>query len=83
MFVWSFYFSIYRDGVVGYSDWLRAGWSRVLISAEARVLPKSPYRPCRSPQPAVKWVPVIFFSGVKRLGRDVDHLPPFSAKVKN
>jgi hypothetical protein len=26
---------------------------------------------------------IVFFPGVKRSGRQADHLPPFSAEVKN
>jgi hypothetical protein len=30
-----------------------------------------------------KWVPMDFFFGIKRPGREADNLPPSSAKIKN
>jgi hypothetical protein len=33
--------------------------------------------------PLIQWVPGSLSLGVKRLGREADHLPPSSAKVKN
>ena len=41
-----------------------------------------PSRPVLGPtQPPIQWVPGLFH-GVKRPGRGVNHLPPFSAEVK-
>jgi hypothetical protein len=34
-------------------------------------------------QPPIKWVPGDLSLEVKRLGRESDHSPPFSAKVKS
>jgi hypothetical protein len=36
-----------------------------------------------SNQPPIQWVPGTISPGVKWLGREADHSPPFSAKVKN
>jgi hypothetical protein len=36
-----------------------------------------------SDQPAMQWVTLGSFSGVKRSGSEADHLPPFSADIKN
>jgi hypothetical protein len=33
-------------------------------------------------QPPIQWVPGVLSLGVKRLGREADHLPPSSAEVK-
>jgi hypothetical protein len=41
-------------------------------------------RPALGPtQPPIKWVPGALTPGVKQLGREVDHSPPSSAKVKS
>jgi hypothetical protein len=34
-------------------------------------------------QPPIQWVPGTLFLGLKRSGREADHLPPSSAEVKN
>jgi hypothetical protein len=34
-------------------------------------------------QPPIQWVPGVLSLGVKRPGREADHLPPSSAEVKN
>jgi hypothetical protein len=34
-------------------------------------------------QPSIQWVPGALSLGVKRPGREADHSPPSSAKVKN
>jgi hypothetical protein len=34
-------------------------------------------------QPPIQWVPGTLSPGVKRPGREADHLPPTSAEVKN
>jgi hypothetical protein len=40
-------------------------------------------RPALGPiQPAIQWVPGVLSLGVKRAGREADHSPPYSAKVK-
>jgi hypothetical protein len=36
----------------------------------------------RSTQPPIKWVPGALSPGVKRQGREADHLPSTSAEVK-
>jgi hypothetical protein len=36
-----------------------------------------------STHPPILWVPGALTSGVKRPGREADHSPPSSAKVKN
>jgi hypothetical protein len=42
------------------------------------------FRPALGPtQPPIQWAPGALPLGVKRPGRDVDHSPPFSAKVEN
>jgi hypothetical protein len=41
-------------------------------------------RPTFGPtQPPIKWIPGAPSPGVKRPGREADHSPPSSAKVKN
>jgi hypothetical protein len=41
-------------------------------------------RPAMRPiLPFIKWVPSVLFPGIKQLGREVDHLPPSGAEVKN
>jgi hypothetical protein len=34
-------------------------------------------------QPPIQWVPESLIPGVKWLGREADHSPPFRAQVKN
>jgi hypothetical protein len=34
-------------------------------------------------QPPIQWLPAALYRGVKRPGREADHSPPSSAKVKN
>jgi hypothetical protein len=41
-------------------------------------------RPALEPtQPPIQWVPGAPSLGVKRPGRDIDHLPPSNAEIKN
>jgi hypothetical protein len=41
-------------------------------------------RPALVPtHPPFQWVPAVLSSGIKRQGRESDHSPPSSAKVKN
>jgi hypothetical protein len=70
----------------GYSDWLWAGWLRGWSSSPSRVkkfLFSTSSRPALgSTQPPIRWVPRALSPGVKRPGREADHLPPVSAEVK-
>jgi hypothetical protein len=62
----------------------QVGWSEVRIPVVAGEFSPEPLRPAVGPtQPHINWVPVFFFLGVKRPGREVDHAPPSSADVKN
>jgi hypothetical protein len=70
-----------------YSDWLRAGRPavRVRVLVGSRIFP-SPRRPNRlwgPPSLLSNCYRGAFFRGVKRSGREADHSPPTSAKVKN
>jgi hypothetical protein len=47
-----------------------------LCSTSSRLTPGPTQTPLR-------WVPVALSLGVKRPGREVDHLPPFSVEAKN
>jgi hypothetical protein len=67
-----------------YSAGLRAGWgfdSRqglgifLFITLSTQALGPT--------QPTIEWLPVAVFLGVKRLGRESDHLSPSIAKVEN
>jgi hypothetical protein len=40
------------------------------------------YYDMRPTQPPIQWVPGALSQGVKRPGREADHSPPTSAKVK-
>jgi hypothetical protein len=64
-----------------YSDWLRTGRPRSRSSSPGRVknfVFSTSSRPALGPtQLPIQWVP-----GVKRTGREADHSPPTSAKVK-
>jgi hypothetical protein len=47
-------------------------------------LPATVCRPALEPAyRPIQWVPGLLLSGVKRLERQADHLPPSSAEVKN
>jgi hypothetical protein len=69
-----------------YSDWLRAGRLRVRSSSPGRVknfLFSTSSRPALgSTQPPIQRIPGDLSPRVKRLGRETDHSPPTSAKVK-
>jgi len=61
-----------------YSDWLRAGRSgfdsrRGLGIVVFDIVSRPALDPTQSP---IQWVPGDFSLGVKRLGREADHLPP-------
>jgi hypothetical protein len=60
---------------------------RILCSSPGRVkiflLSKSSRPALASTQPLIQWVSGALSPGVKQLGREVDHSPPASAKVKN
>jgi hypothetical protein len=68
------------------SNWLRAGRPRGQSSSPGRVknfLFSAASRPALEPtQPPIQLVPGVLSPGVKRLGREADHSPPTSAKVK-
>jgi hypothetical protein len=70
-----------------YSDWLGAGWLRDQSSIPGRgkiFLPSIRFRPILGPtQPPIQWVSETLSPRVKRPGREADHSPPTSAKIKN
>jgi hypothetical protein len=53
---------------------------RVLVGS--RMFSTSSIPALGSTQPPIQWVPVALSSGVKRSGREADHSPPNSTKVK-
>jgi hypothetical protein len=68
------------------SGWLRAGWPRGRSSSPDRVknffFSTSSRQVLGSTQPPIQWVPWDLCPGVKLPGREADHSPPASAKVK-
>jgi hypothetical protein len=76
--------TIQRDGVVsmvtGYGLDLQGVGVRVPLGS--RIFSTS-FRPAvGSTQPLIQWVSGAIYLGVKRSGREADHSPPTSAKVK-
>jgi hypothetical protein len=69
-----------------YSEWLRTGRPRDRSSSPGRVknflFSKSSRPALGSTQPPIQWVPGALSPEVKRPGREADHSPPSSAKVK-
>jgi hypothetical protein len=69
-----------------YSDWLCARRPRVRSSSPSRVksflFSTSSIQALGPTQPPTQWVPGALSPGVKRPGREFDHSPPTSAKVK-
>jgi hypothetical protein len=56
----------------------------IQFPARAGIFLFSALRPALgSTQPPIEWVPGAFSPGVRRLGREADHIPPSSADVKN
>jgi transposase len=68
-----------------YSTGLRAGWSGVRVPAGLEVLLfTTASRPALGPsRPSIRWTPEARSLGVKRLERQANHWPPYSAEVKN
>jgi hypothetical protein len=65
--------------------WVGAGWSGVWVSARTgnfslHTMSKPVLEPTKPP---IQWVPGAFSLGVKRPGREIDHLPPSNDEVKN
>jgi hypothetical protein len=68
---------VYVQSVIGIAtSYGLDDWGRVQVPVGSRIF-SSPDRPDRLWGPPIRWVP-----GVKRPGREVDHSPPTSAKVK-
>jgi hypothetical protein len=67
-----------------YSVWLQTGRLRFEPRQRQRTFPVSSVsRPALRPtHPPVQWVPGSFTMGKARPGRDADHSPPSSAKVR-
>jgi hypothetical protein len=69
-----------------YSDWLWAGWLRGRSLSPSRVknflLSMSPRPALGATQPPIEWVAGAVSLGARRPGREADHSPPTSAKVK-
>jgi hypothetical protein len=69
-----------------YSDWLQAGRWRGESSSPGSIknfLFSMSSRPALGPtQPPVQWIPGAVSSGVKQPGREADHSPATSARVK-
>jgi hypothetical protein len=61
-------------GVRGFNSW--QGLGIFLFTTMSRMAPGPT-------QPPIQWVPGALSLGVKRPGREADHSPPSSAKVKN
>jgi hypothetical protein len=75
-----------RDSSVGIATRLRAGRSgfQGSIRGLGIFLLTTASRMALGPtQPPIQWVPGALSLGVKRPGREADHLPPSSAEVKN
>jgi hypothetical protein len=74
------------DSVVGIATGYRMDDQDVGSSSPGRVknfIFSTLSRPSRGPtQPPIQWVPGALSPGVKRQGREADHLPPTSAEVK-
>jgi hypothetical protein len=75
-----------RDRVVDICDWLRAGRPRGRSSSPGGGrnfhFSKSSRPALGSTQHPIQWIPDPLYAGVKRPGREADHSPPTSAKVK-
>jgi hypothetical protein len=66
-----------------YSDELRAGRPGSIPGGGKISAYFTASRPTLgSTQPPIQWIPVALSSGIKRPGREADHLPPTSAEVK-
>jgi hypothetical protein len=61
-------------GVLGFDSRLRLGIFLFTTASRTALGPT---------QPPIQWVPGTLSLGVKRPGRESDHLPPLSAEVKN
>jgi hypothetical protein len=61
-------------GVLGFDSW--QGLGIFLFTTASRMV-------LRPTQPPIQWVLGALSLGVKRPGREADHLPPSSAEVKN
>jgi hypothetical protein len=77
---------LYTQEVHRSRDWLRAGRPRGQSSSPGRVnnflFFTSPGLALVSTQPAMQRIPGAVSPGVKRPGREADHSPPTSAKIK-
>jgi hypothetical protein len=86
-FIWLRIGTKSRDSSVGIA--LGYGWTFGVLGFDSRLgleifLFTTASRTALGPtQPPIQWVPAAFSLGVKRPGREVDHLPPSSAEVKN
>jgi hypothetical protein len=78
--------SMSQDNVVGIATDYRLNKPRSRSSSPGRIknfLFPTLSRPALGPaQPPIQWVPGALSLGVKQLGRDADHSPPTSAKIK-
>jgi hypothetical protein len=63
-----------NNWVLGFNSW--QGLGIILFNAVSRTA-------LGPTQPLIQWVPEALSLGVKRPGREADHSPPSSAKVKN
>jgi hypothetical protein len=59
-------------GVLGFNSW----WGLGIFFTTASRAALGPT------QPPIQWVPEVLSLGLKRPGREADHSPPSSAKVK-
>jgi hypothetical protein len=67
--------------IQAYSEFLCMGFEQQRLDI---FLSTTASRPVLGPtQPPIQWVPGVLSLGVKRPGRETDHLPPSSAEIKN
>jgi hypothetical protein len=69
---------IFTSSSFGGSKWFDSRWGRgiFLFTTASRTA-------LEPTQPPIQWVPRALSRGVKRLGREADHLPPSSTEVTN
>jgi hypothetical protein len=78
-FVWSFFRASIATGY-GLGD--GGVGVRVPVGSIISFSPRRPDRPWGQSQPHIQWVPGALFTGVKRQGREADHLLSTSADDK-
>jgi hypothetical protein len=71
-----------RDSSVGIALGYGLGWFRFPAGLGIFLFTTASRTALGPIQPPIQWVPGTLSLGVKRLGREADHSPPYSAEVK-